>query len=89
MDKDAEKLQLDNEMKQIEQYLSHPISKRWITDNQQQQNALVNIICEMPIVDIKSFFDHFQAVGHLRGLRRAKALIDENLEEIKEQIKEL
>ena len=86
MDKQAE---LDNEMRAIEAYLDHPISRKIKTDNLEQQEALVEVICNIPIHDIESFFKHFEAVGHLRGLRRANAIVQDDLDEIKEKLKEL
>jgi hypothetical protein len=89
MDKDAIKLQLEGEMDQIRGYLDHPITKRIFADNDEQQEALVKIICDFPIMDLESFFKHFESVGHLRGLRRAKAIVTSELERIEQEIEEL
>jgi hypothetical protein len=89
MDKQAELNQLEGERIQIEEYLNHPITRKIVADNAEQQKALVDIICDGLIVDIESFFKHFQSVGHLRGLRRAQAIITDTLEEVTDKIKEL
>jgi hypothetical protein len=85
----AEQHALENEQKAIEQYLEHPISRKIFADNAEQQEQLVTVICDIPIHDIESFFKHFEAVGHLRGLRRGKGLVLDDLETIKNQLKEL
>lgn len=89
MDITAEKQRLENELRAIEQYLNHPISRKIFTDNEEQQQALINGILEVPVTDIESFFKRFEAIGHLRGLRRSKALVQDDIEEIESQLKEL
>lgn len=89
MDITAERQRLENERNAIEQYLDHPISRKIFSDNKDQQERLVDTICNVPIVDLESFFKHFEAVGHLRGLRRAKALIMDDVEEIEAALKAL
>jgi hypothetical protein len=89
MDITAERQRLENEQRTIEQYLDHPISRKIFGDNKDQQEALVNTITNVSITDLESFFKHFEAVGHLRGLRRSKALIQDDIEEIEAQLKEL
>jgi hypothetical protein len=89
MDITAERQRLENEQRAIELYLDHPISRKIFGDNVDQQEALINTITNVPITDLESFFKHFEAVGHLRGLRRSKALIQDDIEEIEVQLKEL
>jgi hypothetical protein len=89
MDITAERQRLENEQRAIEQYLDHPISRKIFGDNRDQQESLINTITNVPITDLESFFKHFEAVGHLRGLRRSKALIQDDIEEIEAQLREL
>lgn len=70
-------------------YLDHPISRKWLADNANEQEKAVRLICNEPIDSIEAFFNHWQAVGHLRGLRRARSIIDDDLEEIKQQLEDL
>jgi len=89
MDTTADRQRLESEKRAIQQYLDHPISREILKDNEEGQEALVNTICNVPITDAESFFKHFEAVGHLRGLRRMRSLIDENVERIAQELKEL
>jgi hypothetical protein len=89
MDLAAEKAQKEMERDAIRAYLSHPITVKILEDNELQTQGVVAIICDNPVFDLATFFAHFEAVGHLRGLRRAKALIMDDLDEIEEQLKEL
>jgi hypothetical protein len=89
MDTATERQRLENEKRAIQQWLDHPITRKIITDNKEQQEALMPILVDHPIVDIESFFKHFEAVGHLRGLRRQSAIIKDDVEEIEEQLKAL
>jgi hypothetical protein len=89
MDQAGDKGKLENERAMIESYLSHPITRKIISDNKEEQEKLVNLICAQAITDVETFFAHHEAVGHLRGLRRAEAIIRFDLEEIKEKLEEL
>ena len=89
MDKDAERQKLQDEKSFIEAWRNHAITVAIFTDLQEGQEGLINVICNQPVSDIESFFKHFEAVGHLRGLRRVKSITDLRLEEIKEELKEL
>ena len=89
MDADAKRQELESQALALENYLQHPVTIELIRDIDEQSEALINTICEVPITDIESFFKHFESKGHLRGLRRAKAMLTTNLEEVKEQLKEI
>lgn len=70
-----------------EDYLRHPITQAVFRDSEAEQESLVLLICERPITNLETFFAHFEAVGHLRGLRRQRAIIAEKLEEVQEELK--
>lgn len=89
MELEAEIIAKENEQKELESFLSHPVAQKAFADSKQQQDTLVDIICDVPVHDIESFFKHFEAVGHLRGLRRMEALLRDDLEDIKEELKTL
>jgi len=89
MDITAEKQRLENERKAIEMYLDHPISRRIIADNKDEQEKAIRLITNQPVDSIREFFDHWEAVGHLRGLRRAMSIIEDELVEIEDQLKNL
>lgn len=89
MDITAEKSRLDNEKRAIQAYLDHPISRKIFEDNETEQEKLINTLCNVPIDSIEAFFNHFEAVGHLRGLRRAMSLVKDDIEEVEQQLKEL
>jgi hypothetical protein len=89
MDTTAELQRLENEKRAIQAYLDHPISRKIIEDNETQQQQLIEIITNIPIDSIEAFFKKFEAVGHLRGLRRARSLIQDDVEAIEAQLKDL
>lgn len=89
MDVDAKRAELESQKLGLENYLQHPVTVEVIRDLDEQSERLVRQLCNEPIRDIESFFNHFESVGHLRGLRRAKALLTTNLENIKEELGEL
>lgn len=89
MDADAEKQKLEDAKAFVQGWLEHPITAEMLHDNEMEQNAAINLICNGEISSIGAFFSHFEAVGHLRGLRRGKALALDKLDDIEQQIKEL
>lgn len=89
MDKQAEQQQIENEIKYLEDWKTHPITKELLEDNIAEQDALVNLICEKQIYNLETFFSHFEAVGHLRGLRRLTRAVDVKLEELKSTLAEV
>ena len=89
MDKETQRTQLEAEKNELRGYLEHPFTKQIFADSAESQEALIELLCQQPIINIETFFAHFEAIGHLRGLRRAKALITGNLEDIEQQLKEL
>jgi hypothetical protein len=91
MDKEAEsrKLQLENEKQEIENYLNHPVSKRIFADNASEQEGLIKLVLDLPVINIETFLAREQALGHLRGLRRGESLVRDSLEDIKEELKSI
>jgi hypothetical protein len=89
VDKQAEQLRLKNEEDVLQAYLDHPISKDIELDNKESQDRFMTVLIDDPITDIQSLINHFEARGHLRGLRQAKALILQSVEEVRQRIKEL
>lgn len=89
MDTEAQKQELENQQAALEQYLQHPVTREVLKDLDQQADILLQQILEVPVMDVESFFKREQSLGHLRGLRRTKARVMENLEDVKEQLKEL
>lgn len=89
MDTTAERNRLESEKRALQAYLDHPITREILRDNEESQDSLINTITMVKIDSIATFFDHFEAVGHLRGLRQAKALLLESVELIDRQLKEI
>lgn len=89
MDKAAKLIELENQKVTLENYLSNPVSVEFLRGLHEEQEALLTGLCNDSIVDIESFFKHFEGFGHLRALRRVKDLFMGSLEEIKEELKEL
>lgn len=89
MDKDAAKKELLDKKAYIRAWQDHPITVRILHDNRAQQETLIDLLCNRSIVNIETFFGHFEAVGHLRGLRRLDAVVQDELDEIEQELKEL
>lgn len=89
MDIDAEKTKLEAERDFVAAWNDHAITKALLQDNEEQQQVLINLICQEDVVDLATLCALITAKGHLRGLRRFKALAEDKLEEINQQIKEL
>lgn len=89
MDRDSDKKQLEDERDLLRGYLENPISVQLLKDNKEQQDSVLNIIVNHPIDDLRGVLALLEARGHLRGLRRAEAMLVGGLEEIEQKIKEL
>lgn len=88
MDNAGETKKAEDALKFVEAYLAHPITKAVFDDSTNEQEKIIQLLTNVPINNIESFFAHFEAIGHLRGLRRGKAIILDKLEEVKDQLKE-
>lgn len=89
MDVEAQRQELENQQLALEQYLQHPVTQEVLRDLDEKAETLVTQILEFTPVDVESFLKREQALGHLRGLRQTKANVMVNLENVKEQLKEL
>lgn len=89
MDLDAEKQKLIDEQMFIQQWLDHPVTRAVLDDNKEQQENAVKIICQESVSSFGSACALLEAKGHLRGLRRFMSTVDEQLEIVKEKLKEL
>lgn len=88
MDPATNQTQLENELRSVEAFQKHPLMQELLADNRAQQEALISLLCNESVVNIETFFAHFAALGHLRGLRRMPGLVEDKLEEIKTRMKE-
>lgn len=88
MDVDAITNKHKDELAAIEQYRNHPITKAILEDLDQQKNAALVHILEIPVTGIESFLNREQLLGHLRGLRRVEAIIESKVEEVKQRLEE-
>ena len=86
--KEAQQLQLEGKKVEIEQYLNHPVTQHVKRDLEEQEVSLMHTLLEVPITDLESLVRFFEARGHLRGLKRSRAIVGDALEEVNEQLKE-
>lgn len=75
-------------MVEIQQYLNHPVTQHVKLDLAEQEESLMDTLLNVPVTDIESLIKHFEARGHLRGLKRSRAVVAEELEEVEEKLKE-
>ena len=89
MDLEAKKLQLESEQRGIQEYLSHPVTKKFFADVDEQIGVETMLVSDIPVTSIEGFFRREQAIGSLRSLRGLKAAVHESLDEIKKQLEEI
>lgn len=89
MDIDAEKEKLENQKAFIQSWLDHPLTVEVQRDNEDQQQGLIDLICNREPDSIGAFFAHFIAIGELRGLRRSKGITEDSLRSVEQELKEL
>lgn len=89
MDKDGERKQLEDAAAIIAGYQNHAITQELDRADKESEDELLRTICNVPVVDLESFFVHFLAVGGLQQLRKRNAMLPAKLEEIQDKIKEL
>lgn len=89
MDIDAERQKLESQKAFIESWLEHPLTQEVTRDNEEQQQGLIDLICNREPDSIGAFFAHFIAIGELRGLRRSKGITQDSLQSVKEELKNL
>ena len=89
MEREALKQQLSDERAAVLDYLSHPFTKQILEDGKQSEEAFLSLIVDKPVQDIPSLFAHFEAIGHLRGLRQSKAILHGKLEELETELEQL
>lgn len=80
---------MQNELFEVEKWFQHPVTAQMLRDNEQQQAAALQQILNPSIQDLGGFVKHFMLIGHLRGLKRNRALADDAVLQLKEQIKEI
>ncbi len=89
MDVDAEKQKIQDEERFIQAWLEHPITKGLVQDNEEQQQSLITLITQNAVTGDESLYALIEAKGHLRGLRRFRGLVDDQLESVKRQLEEV
>lgn len=89
MDTATQRTKLESDLREIEAFEKSPLWKGLIEDNAEQQESLINLLCNNTIVNIETFFAHFEAMGHLRGLRRMPGLLRDRKDAIAEELKNL
>lgn len=89
MDIDAEKKKLEDQLAYTQAWLEHPLTLEVTRDNEEQQQGLIDLICNREPDSIGSFFAHFIAIGELRGLRRSKGITLDSLQSVKTELQEL
>lgn len=75
---------IEAQRKVILDWLNHPLTQRLKTDNAEQIETLTKFVCDGEFDDVKAYFT---AVGHLRGLRRAFGIIQDDLDELDQELK--
>lgn len=89
MDKAADTKALEDKRTLLLQWREHPFTKELFQANEDAQKGMVNVLCNCEIVNMETFFAHFTAVGHLRGLRQLPDAFAGTLDSIANEIKAL
>lgn len=69
-------------------YFNHPVTQSFISESREAEDALTSLICNQEIVSLETFFAHFVAIGHLKGLRAGRVLLKEEYDGLKEELKD-
>ncbi len=85
---DKTRADIENHIGAIDAYVAHPISTEIERDNKEREESLEKAILYIDPIDMETMIAHFVAIGELRGLRRAKASLENRLSELKEELKE-
>lgn len=89
MDTATQRTALESKQREVEAFLASDVAKELLADLKEQQEIAISILCDRDIDSIETFFRHVTAVGHLRGLRRVPGLLQDQLDDIKKQLKDL
>jgi hypothetical protein len=89
MDKEAEKLEKQENLAFINAYLSHPITIELLKDCDDQVERGTALVLDHPVVSLETFLAREQALGHLRAMRQFKAMLQDKVAEIHAELKEL
>lgn len=88
MDSDVAKQKLEDEKRVLEHWLKDSVTKELFSINQDEQDSAINLLCNVPVTSLETFFAHFEVVGHLRGLRSIRNEVQGNLERINAELKQ-
>lgn len=89
MEREALRQKLSDERAAVVEYLEHPFTKQILEDVNTSEAGFISLIVDKPVQDIPSLFAHFEAIGHLRGLRQSRGILHEKLEEIETELETL
>jgi len=77
---------LESRKREIENWMKHPVTLILLEDNKIEQEKCVNLITSG---DLETHALYSTTTGHLRGLRRAFGVVEDELDGIKREPKEL
>lgn len=86
MDIDALKKQLETELAAIEQYTKHPITVEVLEETTNQEQQLTTMVLDLPVTNVETFLAREQMLGHLRGVRQLRGIIQKKVAEAKERL---
>lgn len=86
MDIEAQRTKLTNDLRAVDAWLEAPITKAVMADVAVEIEKATHLLCDVPVTDIESFFAHFTAAGHLRGLRYLGLCVHEHKEVIQDKL---
>jgi hypothetical protein len=89
MDKAADTKVLEDRKAVLVAWRDHPFTKELFQANAEAQESAIALLCNCDITNVETFFAHFAAIGHLRGLRQLTQAYRGALEEIDNEIKDL
>jgi len=77
---------LESRKREIENWMKHPVTLLLVEDNKIEQEKLVSLITSG---EFETHALYSTATGHLRGLRRAFGVVEDELDGINRELKEL
>lgn len=88
-DLQIDRQQLELQRDYILSWINHPITREVQAESDEEESAHLVNICDKDVFSVETFLAHFTAIGHVREIRRRRALVKEKLDEIVDKIKQL
>lgn len=88
-DRDAEIGRLKGTLDYLKQWEEHPITRDMFQAFKDDEEDSLNAVLNGTVHDLQSLVGHFVLIGHIKGIRSARRLIENTKADINDEIKKL